>query len=362
MPGLRKPRGAALIGALSFSMLVTAVEAHTAGVRAESSSGTINVIETLAPMVLALWLYGRGFLAIWKRAAHGQRELAARAIAFAGGMVMLGIALLSPLDRWGAELFAAHMVQHELLMLVAAPLLVLGRPLPVFLWAFRESGRQRLVAFAQRRSVRRAWSALLAPTVGWLLHALALWLWHIPAFFDAVLQRQWVHDLQHLTFLITALVFWAALLEERRRDHQGAGILYLFTTTVHTSVLGALITFASHPWYASYLQTPLQWGLTALEDQQLGGLIMWVPGSLIYIGLALVLLARWIQCEVTSLAPSAGPVRSAKAPQSATLPGLPPQARAPQRHRATEGADSSSAVPMMRTVPQHPLDPETRSS
>jgi putative membrane protein len=103
-----------------------------------------------------------------------------------------------------------------------------------------------------------------------------------------------VHELQHLTFLLTALVFWAALFDERRRERQGAAILYLFTTTVHTSILGALITFAAHPWYASYLQTSTQWGLTALEDQQLGGLIMWVPGSLVYVGAALVLLARWI--------------------------------------------------------------------
>jgi putative membrane protein len=217
-----------------------------------------------------------------------------RAGAFASGLIALAIALLSPLDAWGAELFALHMVQHEVLMLVAAPLLVLGRPLPVFLWAFSESWRNALSRLVRARAVRQGWQWLLSAGCAWLLHALALWIWHVPRFFDAVLLSQTVHDLQHLTFFVTALVFWAALLHERRRDQQGAAIFYLFTTTVHTSVLGAMITFAGRPWYSAYLQTSEHWGLTALEDQQLGGLIMWVPGSLVYVGIALVLMARWI--------------------------------------------------------------------
>jgi cytochrome c oxidase assembly factor CtaG len=208
---------------------------------------------------------------------------------------VLALALLSPLDRWGAELFAIHMVQHEALMLIAAPLLVLGRPLPVFLWAFSGSWRAGLARFSQNRTVGSLWAGLCAPLSGWILHALALWIWHAPRLFNAVLIHRGVHDLQHFTFLATALLFWTALFQERRRAHQGAAILYLFTTTVHTGVLGALITFAQRPWYSAYLQTSRSWGFTPLEDQQLGGLIMWVPGSLVYIGVALVLLARWIQ-------------------------------------------------------------------
>jgi cytochrome c oxidase assembly factor CtaG len=186
------------------------------------------------------------------------------------------------------------MIQHELLMLVAAPLLVLGRPLPLFLWAFTGAWRNGLCSFAQQPVVRRLWQGLLSAGIAWMLHALALWLWHVPHFFNAVLISPTIHDLQHLTFLLSALLFWAALFEERRRERQGAAIVYLFTTTVHTSVLGALITFAAHPWYSAYLEIPRHWALSALEDQQLGGLIMWVPGSLVYVGAALVLLARWI--------------------------------------------------------------------
>lgn len=88
---------------------------------------------------------------------------------------------------------------------------------------------------------------------------------------------------------------WSALLEERVRERQGAGVLYLFTTTVHTGVLGALLTFASHPWYEAYFLSSSEWNLAPLEDQQIGGLITWVPASLVYVGVGLALLARLIE-------------------------------------------------------------------
>jgi cytochrome c oxidase assembly factor CtaG len=138
------------------------------------------------------------------------------------------------------------------------------------------------------------WSTLLNPTLAWLLHAVVLWVWHAPAFFDAALRDRGIHDLQHLSFLASALIFWSALLEERARERQGAAVLYLFTTTVHTGVLGALLTFASHPWYEAYLSLTPEWNLAPLEDQQIGGLIMWVPASVVYVGVGLALLARWI--------------------------------------------------------------------
>jgi putative membrane protein len=225
-----------------------------------------------------------------------------RAVAFAAGLASVGLALLSPLDRWGAQLFALHMIQHEMLMLIAAPLLVIGRPLPLWLWALPGRVRSSIARVARGRSVQMIWSMLLSPIVAWLLHALVLWTWHIPRLFEDALRNEAVHDVQHLCFLASALVFWAAMVEARKQAQQGAAIVYLFTTTIHTSVLGALITFTTRPWYAAYLQTPRDWGLSALEDQQLGGLIMWVPGSLVYVGVALALLVRWIRASDPSLA------------------------------------------------------------
>jgi putative membrane protein len=250
-----------------------------------------------AVIALAALGYGVGLRQLWHRGARSRRDMTLRAVAFASGLASVGLALLSPLDRWGAQLFALHMVQHEMLMLIAAPLLVLGRPLPLWLWAFPWQVRSWIARVTRGRSVQLVWTTLLAPIVAWLLHALVLWTWHVPRLFEDALRNEAVHDVQHLCFLASALVFWAAMVEARKQAQQGAAIVYLFTTTIHTSVLGALITFAARPWYGAYLQTPRDWGLSALEDQQLGGLIMWVPGSLVYVGVALALLVRWIRAS-----------------------------------------------------------------
>jgi cytochrome c oxidase assembly factor CtaG len=296
------------------------------------------------PMAVAAVLYALGAARVWTRSAQGRRLLARRAIAFAMGLIALGLALLSPLDAWGAELFSMHMAQHEILMLIAAPLLVLGRPLPLFVWAFRGAWREALTRFVRRRWVQRGWRVLIGAAMAWVLHALALWLWHVPAFFSAVLKSPLIHDLQHFTFLASALLFWSALFDEHRRDHRGAAILYLFTTTVHTGVLGALITLASHPWYSPYLQTSTRWGLTPLEDQQLGGLIMWVPGSFVYVGAALVLLARYIASSDAKSSDARSSDGKAGAEKRGRLPG-------PSRASATTGAAVSSPRKPRETQP-----------
>jgi putative membrane protein len=227
---------------------------------------------------------------------HAQRELGARAWAFAGGWLALALALLSPLDAAAGHSFAAHMIQHEALMLIAAPLLVLGRGLPTLLWSLPHDARIAVGRFTKRRPVRASWNGITAPVSAWLLHGAALWLWHAPPLFNAALGDGALHHWQHATFFITALLFWHALLRHGAQSSRGAAIFYLFTTTVHTGVLGALITFARAPLYAPFDYGLLQPGaLTPLEDQQLGGLIMWVPGALVYVGVALALLARWLR-------------------------------------------------------------------
>jgi putative membrane protein len=274
-----------ILGAVTVVLVPCVASAHVLPA-AESDTPSTEWLSVGVPLLLAIGLYVCGLVRSGRRSWE--------TLAFSAGLLTLAIALLSPLDRWGAELFAAHMVQHEVLMLIAAPLLVLGRPLPIFLWAFPARMRASLGRVSRVGWVYRVWAVLTRPLSAWLLHALALWVWHAPPLFDAVLTNRGVHDLQHFTFLATALLFWSALLHARAREAQGAAIIYLFTTTVHSSVLGALITFGTRPWYQSYLQTAPQWGLTALEDQQLGGLIMWVPASFVYVGVALLLMARWL--------------------------------------------------------------------
>jgi putative membrane protein len=280
------------ICALLVSFLPGAVAAHTISSEPESSGAA--ELGVVIPLLLAAVLYAMGVFRLWNQAGANRGIKVGQVAAFIAGWFTLVCALLSPLDRLGAELFAFHMIQHEVLMLVAAPLLVAGRPLAVFLWAFPQRVRPSIGKLTQARGFSRTWRGLTQPLTAWSLHALTLWVWHAPVLFNAVLVNRAVHDLQHITFLGSALLFWSALLGARAKEMQGAAILYLFTTTVHCSVLGALITFGTREWYPHYSETAPAWGLTALEDQQLGGLIMWVPASLIYVGIALYLLARWI--------------------------------------------------------------------
>jgi len=140
----------------------------------------------------------------------------------------------------------------------------------------------------------------MRPATGWVAHALALWAWHVPALFRAALERPLLHEIQHFTFLVTALLFWSGLLLARDAFQRGAVVLYLFTTTVHTSVLGALITLANRPLYTPDLRPASV--LDPMRDQQLGGLIMWVPGSIIYVVAGLILLVRWVRASDTCVA------------------------------------------------------------
>jgi putative membrane protein len=240
------------------------------------------------PLLLSAVLY---FIGSRRQRIHAVREQAC----FWAGWFTLFVALISPLHPMGEVLFSAHMVQHELLMLVAAPLLVLARPAVTFLWGLPFEWRRTIGQAAKKRAIRRAWSALTDPFTAWWVHAIAIWVWHVPFLFDRTLKSDAVHTAQHLSFFVSGLLFWWALFYTHGRMGYGAGVFYLFTTAVHTSILGALLTFAPHLWYAAYTTTTVAWGLSPLEDQQIGGLIMWVPGSVVYLLAGLALFAAWLR-------------------------------------------------------------------
>jgi len=218
------------------------------------------------------------------------------ALSYAAGWFALFVALVSPLHPMGRVLFSAHMTQHEILMLIAAPLLVLGRPVVAYLWAMPVGLARTVGAWGRVPWFQKVWRVLTNPFVAWAIHAAALWVWHIPSLFQATIDNEWVHTAQHLSFLLSALLFWWALIHGREGlKGYGAAVLYLFTTSIHSGALGALITFASTVWYPAYANTTSAWGLTPLEDQQLGGLIMWVPAGLVYIFAGLALFAGWMR-------------------------------------------------------------------
>jgi cytochrome c oxidase assembly factor CtaG len=248
-----------------------------------------------ALLILSATLYGVGLWRLW-RGGVGRGVSRGQALLFFAGWVSLLIALVSPIHPWGGVLFSVHMLQHEILMLVAAPLLVLGKPVVTTL-----KGLPRAAAAGCGWLINRPWwqaavHGLEHPLVAWAVHAAALWAWHIPALFNAAVRSELVHFLQHASFFGTALLFWWALFHARRGPAAyGAGVLYLFTTAVHSSVLGALLTFARDLWYSPYAETTRSWGLSPIQDQQLGGLIMWVPAGLVYVAAGLAMVVSWLR-------------------------------------------------------------------
>jgi putative membrane protein len=249
----------------------------------------------LAALVIATALYGMGTIRMLRRRATNRTSLVRQTLYFALGWISLVLALDSPLHELGEQLFWVHMTQHEILMLISAPLLVLGRPLIVFLWALPPASRDAVAAVGRIAIFRKGWAFVSAPLPAWLVSALALWVWHIPWLFDQTLHSDWIHAAQHTTFLVTALIFWWPVINRTPALGYGGGLVYIFTTILHTSVLGALLTFAPRPWYSSYVMTAPAWHLTALEDQQIGGLIMWIPAGTLLLIVALGLLVKWLQ-------------------------------------------------------------------
>lgn len=220
-----------------------------------------------------------------------------RTLSFAAGIATLFCALISPFDALDDQLFSAHMVQHLSLMMVAAPLLVWSRPVIAFLWAF---------PLPARRTIGRVWSgsglhgsvhALMSPLVVWVLCSAVLWFWHVPGPYGWALTHEGIHTFEHFCFFVTALMFWSIVLEPfgRRRLDYGSTMVFVATLGVQNGLLGALLTFAGHPFYVAHRATAAAWGLTPLEDQQLAGLIMWIPASLIHLTTLGVLFVAWLR-------------------------------------------------------------------
>lgn len=251
----------------------------------------------VVPLAVAALLFARGWIRLHARSTHGNVALRRRALIYGGGLAVLAVALVSPLHQAGERSFAAHMAEHELLMLVGAPLLVMAEPLAVMLWAFQPAGRHAIASALP--IVSTPWKWLTAAIPATLLQAVALWLWHAPALFDRALAKEGWHVAQHLSFLIAALLFWTAMLH--RRTPGGVAALCLVATAIVSGALGALMAFATSPWYEGYASMGMaSFGLTPAEDQQFAGLLMWVPGGLVHAGAALVLLRRLLRGQTES--------------------------------------------------------------
>jgi cytochrome c oxidase assembly factor CtaG len=246
-------------------------------------------------LAVPLIVYGVGLFRVWRSAGYGHGIRPIEVLAFALGWIAMAAALLPPVDELSETWLAWHMVQHELLMVVAAPLVAVSAPLIALLWAVPSRIRRRALDAVRRRPVTVLWATVTAPVSVFLLHAVALWVWHLPALYDYALEHEGVHVVQHICFFGTAALFWWGIAHGRYgRIGYGAAVVYVFATAVHSGVLGALLTVSPRVWYAPYL-TSHPSGVTPLEDQQLAGLLMWVPAGLILAAGGLALFAAWLR-------------------------------------------------------------------
>jgi putative membrane protein len=238
--------------------------------------------EVALPLVIMSGAFAIGH---WRLARRAPPAVAAwRAAAAGAGMASIVIALLSPLDGLAQTLFAAHMVQHLLLIAVAAPCLLLAQPFPALLWGLPKPLRARVGRLVGRgRLLRRVLLALTAMPVAWFIHVLMLWLWHLPVAYEAALADRLVHDVEHIVFFGSAIVFWWPLIGPSPRLRTPAPrairIVYLVLAAFQSALLGILLTMSPRPLYARYATTSALWGLTPAEDQALGGVVMWGLGG-----------------------------------------------------------------------------------
>lgn len=261
-PPLRRLLG---VGMLCSASLPTM--AHSPG------SGT-----TQEQISILLGLMTMGFFwLLYLIGSRRRRASAWRAVVFHGAMLLSLFAVAGPLDEWAETSTTAHMIQHMLFMVVIAPLWVLSRPLA------------RLVAGGAGRMLVTVWHPFWwltrHPMLAAYLHGLTIWFWHMPRFYTLALANPWWHVVEHAMFLLTAGLFWWAVLHGRRRSVHWS-LFALLLTLMHTGFLGALLTFAQAPLYGE---------ARGLEDQQLAGLIMWVPGAIPYLLAAAWLGYRWFR-------------------------------------------------------------------
>lgn len=280
----------ALICTLIFVMTATAAMTHGEEAYSPGAPWTFDPW-IVVPLAILAALYGIGIMRLaWRTRRPG--GMLVRTLLYCFGILTLAGALLSPLHWMGEHLFTFHMIEHEIVMAVSAPLVVLARPVGILLWGL-PVGARRMVGSAMSSSLlRRSWDWGTGATTSTVLHGVAIWAWHAPVLFDAAVTGTSLHRLQHLCFFATAILFWWAIIW--RSDH-GTSAWHLFATMIHTSVLGALMALAPHVLYIAQTQAAIAWGLTPLEDQQLAGMIMWVPAATIYAAAALTMLALWIR-------------------------------------------------------------------
>ena len=263
----------------------------------------LSVIIVLA---LAGTFYTRGWWLLRQRQRRGRLATRWRLASYLVGLLIVGLALLSPIDVLASQLFLMHMIQHLLLIMIAPPLLLITNPMPFVLWGLPRKWRLLVGGgigrLLHRHSpVRRNLRVATSPGIIWLAWVIMVFGWHDPNLYNAALQYEWVHDVEHLTFFAAGMLFWWHVTGAGPRIHKQASLLgriaFVISAIPPNMLTGVVLAFAPEPIYTFYTAVPRLWGISVMDDQRLGGAIMWIPGSMMYIIAALVLISRLLDRE-----------------------------------------------------------------
>jgi putative membrane protein len=296
---MRRTTRAILAAAAALGALPSMALAHAETVEAPTFPAILLAWRLEPAVLVGVAGTAIGWLILSRRVAArhpGHAHPAWRSAAFLGGLAILAVALTSPIEAYEGELFSVHMLQHMLLELVAAPLLLLGAPATLALRAASPSVRGRLLALLHSRVV----AVLSFPLLAWLLFAAVNWGWHFSQLYNQALETPWLHDIQHLTFLGAALLFWWPVVgadPSRWRLPHPVRLFYLFLAMPQNSFLGIALMSAPTALYPHYLTNLRNWGPTPIVDQNVGGMLMWVGGDVVFLLAMGLVVAAWVRTE-----------------------------------------------------------------
>jgi len=259
------------------------------------------------PMLGAVVATGAIYAVGWRDVSRRtpQRFGPGRLAAFLGGLGAIALAVVSPLDALAGQRLSAHMTQHLLLMMAAPPLLWLGAPVAPMLRGLPRRIRRSVAAGLASRPVRTTGDVIAHPAFGWVSFAVAFWAWHTPRLYELALRSHAWHHLEHACFFATAMLFWRPVIlawPARSPWPRWTMIPYLLLADLQNTVLAAILTLSDRVIYPAYATIARAGTISALEDQSMGGVIMWVPGSLVFL-----IAAVWLAMEALN-GPGALPV------------------------------------------------------
>ena len=265
-------------------------------------------LEVILILAAAGIIYSLGWWRLRTRTSSGrarnrwQAGAKWRPVLYILGLLLLAIALMSPIDVLSAQMFTMHMIQHLFLVMIVPPMLLLANPLPYGLWGLPKDARLATGRLLSRQSrFRAALKKVTGPGLVWLGFVIVYWGWHDPNAYEWALQSAFAHDLEHFTFFLAAMLFWWHIVGAGPRIHRPLSPFgragYAVSAIPINMLAGIAFVFAAAPIYTYYEAMPRLWGLTVMEDQRIAGLIMWVPGSMMFLIAALIIVARWLQAE-----------------------------------------------------------------